>query len=184
MAEAMIQRIADHASSGKKQPYVLGLPTGSSPILTYRNLVKAHKAGGVSFENVVTFNMDEYVGLGPNSRQSYYMFMHEQLFDHVNIPAENINLLDGLAKDPEKECEAYEEKIATVGGIDFFLGGIGSDGHIAFNEPRSSLGSRTRLKSLTLETIEANSRFFDGDQSQVPRQALTVGVSTVMDAVG
>jgi glucosamine-6-phosphate deaminase len=170
------------AKPTKDHPFVLGLPTGSSPIGTYQQLVELHRQGKVSFKNVVTFNMDEYVGLPENHPQSYHYFMWHHLFSHVDIPPENVNILNGNAPDLEEECDAYEEKIRKAGGIDFFLGGIGPDGHIAFNEPGSSLSSRTRIKTLTYDTRVANSRFFDGDPTQVPKTALTVGVATVMDA--
>jgi glucosamine-6-phosphate deaminase len=170
------------AKPTKDRPFVLGLPTGSSPIGTYQKLVDLHRQGKVSFKNVVTFNMDEYVGLADDHPQSYHYFMWHHLFSHVDIPPANVNILNGNAPDLEKECEAYEEKIKKVGGIDLFLGGIGPDGHIAFNEPGSSLSSRTRIKTLTYDTRVANSRFFGGDPNAVPRTALTVGVATVMDA--
>lgn len=163
-------------------PCVLGLPTGSSPIGTYQELVKLYNDKKVSFENVVTFNMDEYVGLAEDHPESYHFFMWDHLFNHVNIKKENVNILDGNATDLGKECALYEEKIKRVGGIDLFLGGIGPDGHIAFNEPGSSLSSRTRIKTLTYDTRLANSRFFDNDIDKVPKTALTVGVGTVMDA--
>jgi glucosamine-6-phosphate deaminase len=165
-----------------KKPYVLGLPTGSSPLPVYREFIKMNKAGKISFKNVITFNMDEYVGLEETHTESYHFFMFDNLFSHIDIPKENINILNGNAKDLEKECIDYEKKIQTVGGIDLFLGGIGPDGHIAFNEPGSSLTSRTRIKTLRYDTILANSRFFGGDMNKVPKQALTVGVGTVMDA--
>ncbi len=165
-----------------EKPFVLGLPTGSSPLGVYRELVEMVKNGKVSFKNVVTFNMDEYVGLAEDHPQSYHYFMHKNLFDHIDIPADNINILNGNAPDLEKECEAYEEKIKKVGGIHLFLGGIGPDGHIAFNEPGSSLKSKTRIKTLTYDTIIANSRFFDNDTEKVPKKALTVGVDTVMQS--
>jgi glucosamine-6-phosphate deaminase len=181
IASYIIEKIKK-ASKERKTPFVLGLPTGSSPIPVYRELIKAYKARKISFKNVVTFNMDEYVGLPETHTESYHYFMHDNLFRHIDIPKENINILNGNAKDLEKECARYEKKILSVGGIDLFLGGIGPDGHIAFNEPGSSLASRTRIKSLTYDTIVANSRFFDGDLNKVPKQALTVGVGTVMDA--
>jgi glucosamine-6-phosphate deaminase len=164
------------------KPFVLGLPTGSSPLGMYQRLVELHKQGKVSFKNVVTFNMDEYVGIPRDHEQSYYTFMHQNFFDHIDIPAENINILNGNAADPIEECARYEAKIASYGGIDLFLGGVGPDGHIAFNEPGSSLSSKTRMKTLTQDTIIANSRFFGGDLNLVPKTALTVGVGTVMAA--
>lgn len=170
------------AGTTKENPFVLGLPTGSSPLPVYRELIKRNKAGEISFRNVITFNMDEYVGLPENHSESYHFFMYDNLFNHIDLPRENINILNGNAKDLEKECVDYEKKIEQVGGIDLFLGGIGPDGHIAFNEPGSSLSSRTRIKTLSYDTILANSRFFSGDIRKVPTQALTVGVGTVMDA--
>ncbi len=166
----------------RERPFVLGLPTGSSPLPTYHELIRMHREGKISFKNIITFNMDEYVGLPEDHPQSYHHFMYSNLFNHIDIPEENINFPDGNAPDLEKNCLAYEEKIKKVGGIDLFLGGIGPDGHIAFNEPGSSLASRTRLKTLSYDTILANSRFFDDDISRVPTTALTVGVGTVMDA--
>lgn len=170
------------ANPTSENPFVLGLPTGSSPLGTYRHLIKLNKGGLISFKNVITFNMDEYVGLPKDHPQSYYAFMWTNLFNHIDIKPENVHILNGMAEDLDAECAAYEEKIKEVGGINLFLGGIGSDGHIAFNEPASSLASRTRQKALTLETIIANSRFFDHDLNKVPKTALTVGVGTVLDA--
>jgi glucosamine-6-phosphate deaminase len=172
----------NHAKPTKDNPYVLGLPTGSSPIGTYKALVQLYKEGKVSFENVVTFNMDEYVGLAEDHPQSYHYFMWHHLFDHVDIKKENVHILNGNAKDLDRECSQFEQKIKDAGGIDLFLGGIGPDGHIAFNEPGSSLSSRTRIKTLTYDTQVANSRFFDNDVEKVPKTALTVGVGTVMDS--
>ena len=165
-----------------EKPFVLGLPTGSTPLGTYKELINLYKEGIISFENVITFNMDEYVGLSPEHEQSYHYFMHENLFKHIDIKPENVNILDGLAEDLTKECQRYEDKIKSVGGIKLFLGGIGEDGHIAFNEPGSSLASRTRDKELTYDTILVNSRFFDNDVNKVPKLALTVGVRTLMDS--
>jgi glucosamine-6-phosphate deaminase len=172
----------NRAGSASDKPFVLGLPTGSSPVGVYRELVALNKEKKVSFKNVVTFNMDEYVGIPEDHPQSYHYFMYDHLFNHIDIPPENINILDGNVDDLEKECEQYEEKIKAVNGIDLFLGGIGPDGHIAFNEPGSSLSSLTRVKTLTYDTIVANSRFFDNDIDKVPKTALTVGVGTVMSA--
>jgi glucosamine-6-phosphate deaminase len=172
----------NQAKPVKEKPYVLGLPTGSSPLGFYAELINIYKEGLVSFQNVVTFNMDEYVGLPEDHSQSYHHFMWSNLFNHVDIPAENVHILNGMAADPDAECELYEEKIQKMGGIDLFIGGIGPDGHIAFNEPGSSLSSRTRIKTLTSETRIANSRFFDHDINRVPKTALTVGVGTIMDA--
>lgn len=159
------------------RPFVLGLPTGSSPIGTYQKLVELYRQGQLSFEHVVTFNMDEYVGLPRDHPESYHSFMWNNLFKHVNIKPENVHILDGNAPDLDEECKRFEAEIVRVGGIELFLGGIGPDGHIAFNEPGSSLTSRTRVKTLAYETIIANARFFDGDISKVPKLALTVGVA-------
>lgn len=180
-ADYIIKKIRK-ANPTSQKPFVLGLPTGSSPIPTYEELVRRYKNGDISFKNVVTFNMDEYVGLDEHHPESYHAFMHNHLFDHIDIPAGNVNILNGNAPDLDEECRQYEEKISRYGGIDLFLGGIGPDGHIAFNEPGSSLVSRTRIKTLSYDTILANARFFDDDVSKVPTTALTVGVGTVMDA--
>ena len=171
-----------NAAKNQAKPFVLGLPTGSSPEGMYAELVKAYKEGRVSFKNVITFNMDEYVGLPESHPQSYHSFMAEHLFNHIDCPKENIHILNGNAENLDEECARYEELIRQAGGVDLFLGGIGPDGHIAFNEPCSSLSSRTRIKTLTSDTIIANSRFFDNDVNKVPKNALTVGVGTVLDA--
>ncbi len=163
-------------------PFVLGLPTGSTPLATYKALIEKHRAGEVSFSNVVTFNMDEYVGLAEEHPESYHSFMWNNFFKHIDIKPENVHILNGNAEDVEKECADYEAAIVAAGGIDLFMGGVGEDGHIAFNEPFSSLTSRTRIKHLTQDTIVVNSRFFDNDASQVPTMALTVGVGTVLSA--
>ena len=180
-AEHVIERINAFQPT-KEKPFVLGLPTGSSPEGMYACLVKANKEGRVSFKNVLTFNMDEYVNLPESHPESYHSFMARNLFDHIDCPKENIHILNGNAKDLAAECQHYEEMIKEAGGIDLFIGGIGPDGHIAFNEPYSSLTSRTRVKTLTTDTIIANSRFFDDDINKVPKTALTVGVGTVMAA--
>lgn len=170
------------ANPTAKKPFKLGLPTGSSPLAMYKALIKLYETGRVSFENVVTFNMDEYVGLPEEHPESYHSFMWNNFFNHIDIKKENVHILNGNAADLNAECESYEAAIRDYGGIDLFLGGIGPDGHIAFNEPGSSLQSRTRIKTLTTDTIIANSRFFDNDVDKVPKTALTVGVGTVMDA--
>lgn len=180
-AEHIIECI-NKATPSKEKPFVLGLPTGSTPMGMYQALVKAFKAGRVSFKNVVTFNMDEYVGLPVEHPESYHSFMYRNLFDHIDCPKENIHILNGNATDWEAECRQYEEAIKAVGGIDLFIGGVGVDGHLAFNEPGSSLTSRTRRMPLTTDTRVVNSRFFDNNVDNVPKYALTVGVGTVMDA--
>lgn len=180
-AEYVIKRINEFNPTPEHR-FVLGLPTGSSPIGMYKELVKACKEGRVSFKNVVTFNMDEYCGLPESHPESYHSFMANNLFNHIDCPKENIHILNGNAENLDEECARYEELIHQAGGVDLFLGGIGPDGHIAFNEPCSSLSSRTRIKTLTSDTIIANSRFFDNDVNKVPKNALTVGVGTVLDA--
>ena len=177
-----IARKINLANPSDKKPFVLGLPTGSSPLGTYAELIKLNKTGMVSFHHVVTFNMDEYVGIPKGHPQSYHTFMWNNLFNHIDIQEKNVNILNGNAIDIKAECQNYEDKIKAVGGIDLFLGGIGPDGHLAFNEPGSSLASRTRDKELNYDTKIANSRFFDNDVSKVPVSSLTVGVGTVMDA--
>ncbi|PSV50118.1 glucosamine-6-phosphate deaminase [Photobacterium indicum] len=180
-ARHIVKRINDFNPTADR-PFVLGLPTGSTPLSTYKALIELHKAGEVSFENVVTFNMDEYVGIDPNHPESYRTFMHTNFFNHVDIKEENINLLDGQTDDIDGHCKEYEDKIKSYGKINLFMGGVGNDGHIAFNEPASSLSSRTRIKTLTEDTRIANSRFFGGDMTQVPKYALTIGVATLLDA--
>lgn len=180
-AKYVIKRINEYKPS-KDNFFVMGLPTGSTPLKMYSKLVEYYKAGKVSFKYVKTFNMDEYVGLARNHKESYHYFMFNNLFKHIDIDPKNVHILDGNAENLETECHQYEELIKDAGGVELFIGGIGPDGHIAFNEPGSSLVSRTRVKTLNQETIQANARFFGGDMSQVPKQALTVGVGTVMDA--
>lgn len=163
-------------------PFVLGLPTGSTPLETYAELIRRYEAGDVSFRNVVTFNMDEYVGLPEEHPESYHSFMWNNFFSHIDIKPENVHILNGNAPDLVRECADYEAAILAAGGIDLFMGGIGEDGHLAFNEPFSSMTSHTRQKTLTEDTIRVNARFFDNDIEQVPKRALTVGIGTVMDA--
>jgi len=180
-AKYVIKRINEYRP-GPDRYFVLGLPTGGTPLGMYKNLVKAYKSEKVSFKYVKTFNMDEYVGIPKDHPESYHRYMFDNFFKHVDIDPNNVHILDGNAKDLKAECTKYEEKIAAAGGIELFVGGIGPDGHIAFNEPGSSLVSRTRVKTLAQDTIIANARFFGGNIDAVPKQALTVGVGTVMDA--
>lgn len=180
-ANYVAARINEYKPTAER-PFVLGCPTGSSPLGLYRNLVRLNKEGKVSFRHVVTFNMDEYCGIPRDHSESYHTFMWNNFFSHIDILPENVNILDGNAADVAAECERFESKIKSYGGIELFMGGVGPDGHIAFNEPGSSLTSRTRQKTLTHDTIIANSRFFNNDVSLVPKTALTVGVGTVMDA--
>lgn len=180
-AQYIVDKI-NAAAQVSDKPFVLGLPTGSTPMGTYKRLIEKYEKGEVSFKNVVTFNMDEYVGIPQDHAQSYHTFMWTNFFNKIDILPERVNILNGNTTDLEAECQAYEDKIKSYGGIDLFMGGIGADGHIAFNEPGSSLTSRTRVKTLTQETIIANSRFFDNDVNKVPKHSLTVGVGTVCDA--
>lgn len=180
-AHYICKKINDFAPSASN-PFVLGLPTGSTPLGVYKELIALHRQKKISFKDVVTFNMDEYVGLAPDHPQSYHYFMHENFFSHIDIDQKNIHILDGLAKDPVEECRKYEEAIRSYGKIHLFMGGVGADGHIAFNEPGSSLSSRTRQKTLTQDTIAMNARFFNGDTAAVPKTALTVGIGTITDA--
>ena len=180
-AAYIVKKINEFAPTQDK-PFVLGLPTGSTPLGTYRELIKLYNEGKVSFKNVVTFNMDEYIGLPEDHPESYHSFMWNNFFNLIDINPENVNILNGNAIDPQAECVRYEAKIKSYGGIELFMGGIGPDGHIAFNEPGSSLTSRTRVKTLTTDTIIANSRFFNNDINLVPKSALTVGVGTIMDS--
>lgn len=166
----------------KEKPFVLGLPTGGTPLITYKRLIELYNQGEVSFKHVVTFNMDEYVGLPKDHPESYYAFMYNNFFNHVDIDTNNVHILNGMAEDIDAECKNYEAKMKEYGQIHLFMGGVGNDGHIAFNEPASSLSSRTRIKTLTEDTLIANSRFFNNDVNQVPKYALTIGVGTLLDA--
>lgn len=161
---------------------VLGLATGSTPIVMYKELIRLHQEEGLDFSQVTTFNLDEYVGLPRTHDQSYYYFMQEQLFQHININLDLVHIPDGMAEDVPAHCAHYEDRIRDAGGIDIQVLGIGSDGHIGFNEPTSALSSRTRIKTLTQQTVEDNARFFDGDQTQVPRHCITMGIGSIMDA--
>jgi len=181
--EEMSERAADIVlrAMREKPDLVLGLATGSTPEGLYRDLIKAHKEDGVDFSPVVSFNLDEYVGLGPDHPQSYRYFMNEKLFDHINIKPENTHVPDGMAKSLRRCCAEYENMIDEAGGIDLQVLGVGRDGHVAFNEPGTSLGSRTHVTALTRETIEDNSRFFDSPD-EVPRFAVTMGIGSILDA--
>ncbi len=181
VAEYIAKKILERKTGGK-EPFVLGLPTGSTPIGVYKILVEKVKNGALSFRDVVTFNMDEYAGLSKESPQSYAYFMMNHLFNFIDIDPNNINIPDGMAKDAMAECNRYEEKIAKYEKIDLFFGGVGTDGHIAFNEPCTSFASRTHVQPLAMETIHSNSRFFNGDLEKVPKKALTIGVGTLMDS--
>jgi glucosamine-6-phosphate deaminase len=165
----------------KRPTCVLGLATGSTPLGLYSELIRLHRDEGLDFSRIVTFNLDEYVGLGPTHPQSYRYFMQENFFKHVNIDTRNTHVPDGRALDFEAYCQQYEKTIQEEGGIDLQVLGIGGDGHIAFNEPGSSLGSRTRLKTLTAETVKDNARFFSREED-VPRLAVTMGVGTILES--
>ncbi|XP_075235271.1 glucosamine-6-phosphate isomerase Oscillin isoform X2 [Lycorma delicatula] len=180
-AKYLVQKVRDF-KPGPNRYFNLGLPSGSTPMGMYKKLIEFFIAGKISFKFIRTFNMDEYVDLPEDHPQSFHYYMWQNFFKHIDIKPENCNLLNGMAEDLEVECARYEKLIHDSGGIHLFIGGIGPDGHIAFNEPGSSLVSRTRVKTLAQATLEANARFFDGDFNKVPKSALTVGVGTVMDA--
>lgn len=180
VANHIIDRINTFSPTAEK-PFVLGLPTGETPLPVYHLLIDAYQQSRVSFEHVITVNMDEYIGLSPDHKQSYHYFMQENFFRHINIKPENCHLPNGAGKNPQAEAEKYENLIHSLGGVQLFFGGVGSDGHIAFNEPGSSLSSTTRIKTLTRRTLADNARFFDNPQD-VPQKAITVGIQTIMNA--
>lgn len=165
----------------EKPDAVLGLATGSTPVRLYRELIRLHREEGLDFSRVTTFNLDEYVGLAPDHPASYRVFMQVNLFDHVNIPASNVHIPDGTASDIPAHCQAYEDAITAAGGIDLQVLGIGSDGHLGFNEPTSSLASRTRIKTLTEGTRRDNACFFASIRD-VPRHCITMGMGTILDS--
>ena len=165
----------------KKPNMVLGLATGSTPLGLYRELIRMHRDEGLDFSKVTTFNLDEYVGLPPSHDQSYHYFMRENFFKDINLDVRHIHVPQGMAKDIDAFCAWYEQRMREHGGVDLQVLGIGGNGHIAFNEPGSSLGSRTRIKTLTGTTRMDIARFFK-NQDEVPRYAITMGVGTIMDA--
>ncbi len=179
MSRLAAQMIADLIR--RKPRCVIGLATGSTPVGTYKELIRMHKEEELDFSQVVTFNLDEYVGLPENHDQSYRYFMNDNLFNHINIRKENTYVPDGMAKDIPAACGLYEKRICLHGGIDIQVLGIGGNGHIAFNEPGSSLASRTRVKTLDDRTLEDNSRFFKSI-NEVPKYAVTMGIGTIMEA--
>jgi glucosamine-6-phosphate deaminase len=166
----------------EKPDAVLGLATGSTPLKLYQELIRFHQDEGLDFSSVKTFNLDEYVGLEREHEQSYYTFMWDNLFSKINIKPENVHIPNGMANDIPSFCTGYEAAIEDAGGIDIQILGIGSDGHIGFNEPTSSFASRTRIKTLTQQTVADNARFFGGDESQVPHHCITMGIGTIMHA--
>ena len=179
MSQAAAQEVANLLNM--KPNAVLGMATGSTPLGLYKELVRLHREEGLDFSQVTTFNLDEYVGLPASHPQSYHYFMHEHFFQHINIPRQNVFIPSGNTKNYRAFCEWFEESIREAGGIDLQILGIGSDGHIAFNEPGSSLSSRTRLKTLARQTIDDNARFF-ATASEVPVYAITMGVGTILEA--
>jgi glucosamine-6-phosphate deaminase len=180
MSAAAAQAVAQVINA--KPNAVLGMATGSTPLGTYKELVRMHKKEGLDFSQVTTFNLDEYVGLPVTHPQSYHHFMNENFFKHVNMSPQNIYIPSGTTDNYDAFCRWYERRIKDVGGIDLQILGIGSDGHIAFNEPTSSLGSRTRIKTLAKQTIDDNARFFKKNPKEVPIYAITMGVGTILEA--
>lgn len=165
-----------------KNPFILGLPTGSTPIKTYKNLINLYQSKKISFKNVIIFMMDEYLGLSTNNSKSYYRFIHENFLDHVDIKSKNIHFLNGAAHDFHQECQRYEQKIQSYNCINLFIGGVGKDGHLAFNEPGSPLVSRTHIQTLSKETRKSNSRFFNNKIDFVPHFSLTIGLATLFES--
>lgn len=180
-AQQICKKIRTFSPTAQK-PFVLGLPTGGTVEGMYAQLRTLYQQGELDFSHIITFNMDEYAGLSPQDPQSYHYYMQHHLFEGINLPENQHHILNGQAPDLHAECKAYEKAILASGGIHLFLGGVGRNGHIAFNEPGSSFSSRTRLVKLEENTRQANARFFDGDVSRVPTHALSVGIGTVLDA--
>jgi glucosamine-6-phosphate deaminase len=166
----------------EKPDAVIGLATGGTPLLLYNELIRMHKEEHLDFSRVTTFNLDEYIGLPADHDQSYHRFMQDNFFRHINIRPENTHIPDGMTANVPAFCAAYEQEIVDAGGIDLQVLGIGSDGHIGFNEPTSSFASRTRIKTLTRQTVADNARFFGGDESKVPHHCITMGIGTIMEA--
>lgn len=181
--DSMSRRAADLVAKqiNLKPDSVIGFATGSTPLGVYHHLIRMHRDEGLDFSKLTCFNLDEYIGLTPDHAQSYHYFMWENLFRHVNVSPGSVYIPMGMAKDPEKFCTWYEDQIRSSGGIDLQLLGIGVNGHLAFNEPGASLGSRTRVTALTRNTIEANARFFDSPE-EVPSKAITMGIGTILES--
>ncbi|SHF23571.1 glucosamine-6-phosphate deaminase [Thermoanaerobacter uzonensis DSM 18761] len=165
----------------EKPNTVLGLATGSTPLGMYKHLIEVYKRGEIDFSNVITFNLDEYIGLSPDHPQSYHYFMFHNFFNHINIKKENVHIPNGIAEDLEEECRKYDEEIEKAGGIDLQILGIGVNGHIGFNEPEESIETKTHVVTLTEDTINANKRFFKSAE-EVPRKAITMGLGSIMKA--
>lgn len=165
-----------------QNPFVLGLPTGSTPIKIYNNLIKLYQNGKVSFKYVIIFMIDEYLGFACEDSRSYYKFIHKNFINHIDIISKNVNFLKGNTKNFQDECQKYENKIKLYGSIHLFIGGVGNNGHLAFNEPGSSLSSRTRMVTLSQETRVSNSRFFNNKINFVPKFALTIGLATLLES--
>jgi glucosamine-6-phosphate deaminase len=179
-ASAIAARITAHLIQQKGE-CVLGLATGNTPLLLYKELIRLYKEGALNFDRVTTFNLDEYVGLPPSHPSSYHSFMWENLFKHIDIPEHRVHIPDGLTPDIPAFCKQYEGSINAAGGIDLQVLGVGTDGHIGFNEPSSSMASRTRIKTLTAETRRDNAPFFNGEEN-VPWHVITMGVGTIMES--
>lgn len=165
----------------EKHNTVLGLATGSTPLKMYEHLIEMYKRGEIDFSNVVTFNLDEYIGLSPDHPQSYHYFMYYNFFNHININKKNVHIPNGIAEDLEEECRKYDEEIEKAGGIDLQILGIGINGHIGFNEPDESIETKTHIVNLTEDTINANKRFFESEE-EVPKKAITMGLGSIMKA--
>ncbi len=182
VAASYIRKRIEAFAPTEQRPFVIAFPTGGTAVSMYASLVRFCREGKLSFKNVVSFNLDEYVGLAQDDALSYHYYMRKNLFDHVDMPEQNINIPDGNAPDLEKFCLAYEEKIKSYGGIELFLGGVGQNGHIAFNEPGSDFNSKTHVVTLQENTLRANARFFNGDVNAVPKRAVTMGLGTIRAA--
>ncbi len=180
-ANYVVYRINKHRPTPKK-PFVLGLPSGSTPLGMFEKLASYYKAGKVSFENVIFFGTCEYVGVSAGDEHGFQYALWDKFLKYVNVKKEHVYFLNGMTTNFSKECSNYEKSIKNYGGVNLFIGGVGEDGHIALNEPYSSLNSRTRAKLLTPSTRQANSRFFNNDMEKVPQMALTIGIETMMEA--
>lgn len=181
VAHYIIYRINVFNPTNKK-PFVLGLPAGSTPMKTYKNLIKLHQNGKISFKHVIVFMMDEYLGVSNEDSKSYHKFIYKNFINHIDIMSKNVHILNGNTENLQNECQKYEEKIKSYGCVNLFMGGVGNDGHLAFNEPGSALTSRTRIQTLSYETRLSNSRFFNNQINFVPKFALTIGLATLLES--